>query len=450
MNKILLKTEMNLIKKSTICDQDINMRRVLEKFPNGIGKKELKLIKENFGDIYDKIAPAELRKMLIENSALEWKQGKYIGKKEVPCELCGNLFSEKKFIINNKINGNKMLVGSTCIEKFENIDKEIKGEKLNNVANFNNKTYNRLIKFNKRYPRGKLEIDDMKNIYNSYNVSFPKDFDKEFERIIKGATSYYNNFKNGKISEDTLENFQSYKDDFDYLNKKCKKFIDKNMNNKFVCTKKIEKELIEKKLIETLSDIKSEDSILKPWHLKYISDTDFIKQFINEIESFVKLNDFELLNIKNKKIILQSNNINFDDLKFELNTEKFMYKFHNVISEKHYYKSNDLLEYSEILRERTNIFKYIDLISTVLIRYKYYLKMSYEMYDSGYLEIYRGNKFATVEIKNILNDKNLFILNINADAINQYMDKLEWKDKSDKEKFDIGNIGKVKSGGDFI
>lgn len=73
MSKILFKTEINLIKKSTICDQDINMRRVLEKFPNGIGKKELKIIKEKFSDIYYKIAPAELKKMLIDNSALEWK-----------------------------------------------------------------------------------------------------------------------------------------------------------------------------------------------------------------------------------------------------------------------------------------------------------------------------------------------------------------------------------------
>lgn len=448
--KILLKREVNLIKNSTICDIDNSMQRVLKKHSNGLTYKDLKVIAKSFIDVYDKIATPEVRKVLIDNAALEWEQGEHIGKKEEPCELCENKRSEEKFIINNKINGRKMLVGSTCIDKFDNIGTLFKGEKLSRVVKLNREVHNRLIKFNKRYVRGKLEIDDMKKTYNSYEISFPIDFDNEFRRIVKGSTKYYNDFKNGKVAENTLEEFQIYKNDFNYLECKCKKFIKENKNNKFICTKKIEVELKKKDLTETLNDIKSNGSILKEWHIKYVGNTDFVKQFSKEISNFMNTNDIKLLEIKDEKIIGKLIGSNFNNLKVELSTNKFMSKFYDVISKKKNYESMGLIFCSNVLKERNNIFNYINIVSTTFSKYKYYVEMDYEMYDAGYLEIYKNKKFAKIEIKKIIDDKNLFIDEINFEDIKEYMDKLKWRDKKDKEKFDIGNVGKVKAGGSYI
>jgi len=199
MSKILQKTEINLIKKSTICDKNTNLARVLEMFPNGINKKDLKTLKKDFIDVYDIIATAELREILINDSASEWKQGEHIGEKNIPCELCGNKFSKQKFIIINKLNSNSMLVGSDCICKFANINKIIKGENLNTIKN--SEVFDRLVKFNKVYEKGKNEITYFIEEYNKFDISFPIEFDTEFEKIIKDSKKYYKDFKKGKIPE---------------------------------------------------------------------------------------------------------------------------------------------------------------------------------------------------------------------------------------------------------
>ncbi|WP_283697383.1 hypothetical protein [Clostridium perfringens] len=449
MSKILQKTEINLIKKSTICDKNTNLARVLEMFPNGINKKDLKTLKKDFIDVYDIIATAELREILINDSASEWKQGEHIGEKNIPCELCGNKFSKQKFTIINKFNSNSMLVGSACICKFANINKIIKGENLNTIKN--SEVFDRLVKFNKVYEKGKNEITYFIEEYNKFDISFPIEFDTEFEKIIKDSKKYYNDFKKGKIPESKLKEFQIYKNDFDHLKRKCKKFVSENKNNKFICTKEIENELRDKKLYSTLKDIKSNNSLLKDWHIKYIENIKFIEQFIKEISCFFSKNYMDFLEINNKKIVVEGVKEYIEGLKFELSISQFMNHFSDVISKGNIYKSDDILFHLRILKEKNNIFNYIDILYNILKKHKYYTSIDDEIYDSGYFKIYnKNNKVARVNLNDLLDAKFLFVFKNKPENIDNYMKNLNWKDKSDENKFDIGNIGKLQTGGNFI
>ena len=450
MKKILLEREVSLIKNSTICDVDNTMRKVLNKYSKGLTYKNLKAIEESFADVYDKFATPEVRKVLIDNAALEWEQGEYIGKKKEPCQLCGNKRSEQKFIINNKVNGKKMLVGSTCIDKFDNIDIEFKGEKLSAVVNYKREILNRLAIFNKRFVRGKLEIDDMKEKYNSYGISFPIDFDNEFKKIIKEAKRFYYDFKNGKISENKLEDFQRYKDDFEYLNNKCIKFKKENENNLFILNKEIERELEKNNKEGIIKIIKNNNSIIEEWNLKYINNKNFIIRFKDKINKFFNMAGINLLEINDTKIITEKKYYGRYNIKLEISISQFMNNFYKVICEDYRYDLKNFDFNFDVVTQKENIKNYVEMISDIVRKYRYYVEMDYEMYESRHIEIYKNKKFAQVTLDKLIDDKNIFIQDISFKDINKYMDKLEWKDKKDKEKFDIGNVGKVRAGGNYI
>ncbi|WP_338627734.1 hypothetical protein QJR52_15620 (plasmid) [Clostridium baratii] len=453
MSKILSEKQINLLIKSTVCDKDVELKAVLAKFNKGIDTIQLEEIKNENENVFYKLNSKEIIKSMIDGSSKEWIQEKPIGIVEKPCELCKNPLSKDKFIIRNRLNKNELLVGTSCIEKFIKIEKPIKGEKLSELIKLSgdrSETYERLAAFNKMYKGGKTIIDGWENFYNNFDIVFPIDIENKWNSLNKGAKKFYKDYKIGKIPEEDLYKFKYYRIDFNNLKNDILKFYDKNKDNKFICTKKIEEELKKEDLNNTLNDIKSGGSVLKEWHIKYIGDTDFIRQFNKEISDFMNINDVNILKIEDRKIVGEIIKFGFDNLKIELSTKKFTSKFFDVISKQNIYKSKDLLLYSDIFKNRNNIFKFIDIIAGMIRKYKYYIEIDDEMYESGFFEVYKDKKFARIEIKKILEDKNLFMDKIKFKDIKEYMDKLEWKDKKDKEKYDIGNVGKVRGGGSFI
>ena len=159
----------------------------------------------------------------------------------------------------------------------------------------------------------------------------------------------------------------------------------------------------------------------------------------------------DFLEIKNKIIVVEGVKEYIEGLKFELSISQFMNNFSDVISKGNIYKSDDILFHLRILKEKNNIFNYIDILYNILKKHKYYTSIDDEMYDSGYFKIYnKNNKVARVNLNDLLDAEFLFVFKNKPENIDNYMKNLNWKDKSDENKFDIGNIGKLQTGGNFI
>ncbi|MGL5767524.1 MAG: hypothetical protein ACRCX8_17980, partial [Sarcina sp.] len=191
MGKILLKKQINLILKSTICDKDLILRDVLLEFSNGIETTDLEKIKSINEDIFFKLNSNEIIKHIIEDSSKEWIQEKPIGIKDIPCELCKNSNSKDKFIIRNRLNENILLVGTSCIEKFGGMKREVAGEKLRDLIKLTDKSgsekYDRLKEFNKMYNGGKEIIDGWDYFYDSFKIIFPMEIELRWDKLNKGA-----------------------------------------------------------------------------------------------------------------------------------------------------------------------------------------------------------------------------------------------------------------------
>lgn len=69
-----------------------------------------------------------------DEASKEWVQQKPDGVIKIPCELCGNTKSEDKYIIYNRLNGNTLRVGSSCIYKFPKLDKKYMGVSISTIS----------------------------------------------------------------------------------------------------------------------------------------------------------------------------------------------------------------------------------------------------------------------------------------------------------------------------
>lgn len=450
--KIIEEKHRNLLINSTICDESKELKNLLIEYEKGLTINQIEKVKDKIGDLYYKLKSKEIIKKMIEDAGKEWIQEKPVGIVEKPCDLCKNIKSKEKFIIKNRINNNKLLVGSSCIDKFSEIERSIKGEKLADLIKYTGSKeyiYDRLAKFNKMYEGGKEIIDNWKNFYDSFEILFPAEIENSFENINKKARKFYKDYKNANIPEDELVKFGVYIKEFEYIKKKMLEFEEKNINNKFLCTKEIADELRKRKLNNILKHIKDSNAIIEAWQIKYIGNTKFIKQFYSDIESVLKKDKVKLLEIENEKIVGEIINEEFNKIKLEMSTSSFIRNFYYLISKEKVESKKNFIITSNILKEKSNIFKFINIIAKDMEIYKYYFHINDDMYDAGYLEVYKKNKFTTIEVKKILENKNLF-MNKSFEKIIQLIKALEWDDVKNKHKYDIGNVGKFNSGTEYI
>jgi len=452
-NLLITAKQKNLLINSTVCDDNINLKNILRKYKNGLSIEDIEKTKDEMGDVYYILRSKEIVKTMIENSEKEWIQEKPIGIVEKPCDLCNSTLSKEKFVIRNKLNENKLLIGSSCIEKFTGIKREIIGERPSEIIKLNGDkewVYDRLASFNRMYQGGKEIIDKWKIFYDDFDIVFPIEIEKDFESYYRKARKFYKDYKNGKIPEDDLKNFKFCIVDFEHLKKKIVEFKEKNKGNKFLCTKEIAEELKKSDLNKILTIIKENGAIISKWQVKYIENTNFIKQFYIEIREYLKENNVNLLEIENKKVIGEIIRGDFSKIKIEMNTKVFMRMFYWIISKEQLENNNeDFIKSSNILKTKSNILSFINIIAIYMEKYKYYIEIDDDMYDAGYLEVHRDSNFARIEIYKILEDKNLFLTKSVKNIIKN-IEKLEWNDIKDKYKYDIGSAGKISSGTEYI
>jgi len=240
---LMYNAEKNLILSSSICDKNKNLWSTLSRFKRGISKEDIDSIIGIDLDIYNLINTKEAVKVMKDDASLEWTPREHIGKVNIPCQLCGSILSEEKFIIRNSVNGNELQVGSSCIHLFDNMNSLLYGipvSEVSRLSNLNPNKLKRIVAFNKLYPGGKSIFSNWKNKYDKFDITFPSSYDVDFNKIIKQGKKFYDSYTNNKISDDLINNFDGCIDDFNYLSTRCERFCNENRNNKYICNKKIE------------------------------------------------------------------------------------------------------------------------------------------------------------------------------------------------------------------
>lgn len=448
----MTKEERNLIIKSNICDENENLKKILRLFKGSIKVKDLWKIKNIDVEVYNLIKTRDAVEEMKNSSSKEWAPKQYMGKIKKPCELCGNTKSEYKTTILNRINNNVLLVGTRCIHKFSEINKDLYGMtiyELERIVKKNPAKLDRIVYFNKICPYGKNIFSMWQNKYNEFEISFPNEYDDEFSNILKKGKRIYSLYINGKIDQNELKNFNSYMKEFEYLYNKCKKFHDDNKNNKYICTKKIEKFLLDRGLKITIEHIKRNGKITQDI-AKYIYHIDFIKRFKDNIRKMFLKYRIQLKEINNMYIKCSYEYEGFDPILLDISLQNFSNNFSNI-----FYNLNinnltktELFNLLMIDDNYNNVYDFLGILNYILRGTSYNFYINERFYEKQQIELHKNNtkQYVIVKLNDILK-KYMYVFYLSPSKIKlNLLDDIEliknWTNEEEKEKYKIGDISK--------
>lgn len=445
------KQEKNLIMNSSICDKNKKLKEVLSLFNGRIQKKDLPKIKNIDEEVYKIIKTRDAVEEMRDTASLEWVQKEYKGKIKIPCQLCGSKKSEEKFTIINRINKKELLVGTSCISKFPKMDNKLYGISIVQIPKLsknNSKKLEKIVKFNDLYGSARDIFDNWKSKYNKFGIIFPKNYDDDFSNILKKSRGIYNSYINGRIDDARLKSFEICINDFNYRYKKCKKFYNDNKNNKYICTKEIANLLNNNELKTTLTYIQEKGKITKDI-ARNIYHIDFVERFKCDIENTFKKYNITLKSLNNQFISFFYEYRKFEPILLENSLKDFTYRFSNIFYGVNNFSQQYIFKGLTIKNTYSNSYNFLEILDDILKGSGYYFFINEELYGKQQIELNRKgfNSFAILDLKDILNNFNevLYLNKVKSRTILlNYVENIhKWIDKSDKEKYDIGNIAEV-------
>lgn len=442
---LMYNTEKNLILNSSICDKIQNLRSTLSLFKRSVNRQDLDKISGIDLNLYKLLNTKEAVKEMKDNASLEWIPKEHIGKRNIPCQLCGSKKSEEKFIIRNSINNNELQVGSSCIQYFDKMNSLLHGistAEVSRLSKHNPEKLKRIVDFNEVYPGGKNIFSDWKNKFDDFeDITFPLSYDEDFNKIIGRGKKLYESYINNKINDDELKKFDNCIKDFNYFNKSCEDFYKTNKSNKYISNKKIQRYLETIGLNATLDYIRR-DGIIKKEFAKYIYHPDFINRFRGEIQvAFLKYG-LTLLTIDENGIRFSYKYKNLLPIVVENTLKEFNVRFSDVYYKSYKFVENDLHNGLFIQNTYNNVYEFLGVLEDVLKYTGYSFEFDEEMHKKQIVELIKkgSNKYVVLNIKTIILKYTKILYLDNGQAKNVLIsrfEKLNWVNKSDKDKYAI-------------
>lgn len=445
-NALATQEEISLLVNSDCTNRYQGLLNLLMRFKEErkpIYLDDIKTLKDTDNETFSILAYSF--KELVSEGSREWKQLGYINLDNKVCELCGNTRLERNFRIKNIKNGKVLIVGSSCTDKFPNMD--------SNEININKeikkaKVIERINAFNNQYENVEDLMESWRRYYIEFPALLPKYIDDNFNKLFKDSMDFYNNFINDKIALKRLDEFNIYIEEFHKMKNESELFYSLNKNNKFLCDRKIIEWLNNKNYRNLRQQIINNDGLINKDIAKNIYTIHFINKFKTKLNDYFNVNEFVLKDLNEDSIRITYNSIEGIEVDLELGLREFMIKFSNLFFRNEgTNKINYIIEEFKISWNEDNLSNFIYLLNSRMKKTKYYFKLVYkEGRLTNLIKVERDKNYfvelvGTVLINNIK-------LNLNKDIkdssnnINKLLESVSsWKNKKEeKEKYNRDEI----------
>jgi hypothetical protein len=365
-------------------------------------------------------------------------------KKRIPCDLCGFRHLKDLYNIQNKLNMKKLIVGSTCIEEFPNIEfpagkgiKQLKREMNQNK---------RLKKISIEIPGITKEIDEWEAALFKYEILIPLKYQDEYSSLGVEIKLLFEKYLNGKVTEEVFHDIRKAKRKKEKMLYNIGLYNSINKNKMLVASNRIvnwlsingKKHVIERLKVTGFIDENTIHEITEPNFIKKMNPI-----FVQKLKGIGKFEYSKAVN----EYILYLNNY---DIKLYFRLEKFLDYFGNLLLDK-----NPKIAFSELnifkigkLRDRIskqNTLFQIDRMlhgSEISISFNDY-GGRYDYLDENVVDIYdsRYNKIFEDDLIKFLDDYKGYALIRDSDRVKRevltYVNSNKFKMRTKKELEDI-------------
>ena len=325
-------------------------------------------------------------KDLVKEAAQEWFYLDSPPDVKKSCQLCGNNRLEYTFRIINEKNKNKMIVGSSCIDKFSGI-RLPKNKRIE--ATNNHKKLKRINSINSRYEEYILknnckDINELLKTWKSFHANFPiilpKRINDKMITLLKDSESFYNSFINNLKNNNNVNKFSNYIDTFEKLKKESNNFYNKYKDNPYTCNSILIRWLNLKS--SNSSNLKqriiNNNGIIDIPVAKELFCIDFVSRFYAQIEHYFKLNGFIVDKLNEDGIFINYKTTENILVKLHLNLKDFTYNFaHIFFMNLESEKDNYIISKFNLIWDESNLEEYFYLLNNFrLNKTPYYIKIA--------------------------------------------------------------------------
>lgn len=263
---------------------------------------------------------SKLFKNLYKTASDEWYIVGYIEDKEKKeCNLCGERDTIKKFYIKNRINGKEMNVGSTCVNKIDDI-RGMNGKSKEEIAKeyilrqrdqILNNSHNGIIE----------KIENWNKRFEEIPTIVPDADEKEYFDLAKDIQIAYSKYrKKSKVDNKLIEEIYQLVSKGDEVILKIYRDIENKKNNEWYINENITKWHYLENTDSNLTRFLKEDGFITPKSACRIYEINFVNKMIEKlkelfIDSSVTIIDYDE---KDKTIVYSVDKRNIYNNRIEL------------------------------------------------------------------------------------------------------------------------------------
>ncbi|EMS74059.1 hypothetical protein [Ruminiclostridium cellobioparum] len=365
------------------------------------------------------------------------------------CSLC-NTKNKLVYYIVNKNNKKELNVGSECIYKFPSLGfnhRQLSQIKNDRIKKF--KRIERINKINSLFPGIENRLSQWKIDYEEIPLILPFDINEGLKLAIKEGFTLYDSYIEGKSKDSELEHLNNIIMKYDEYEQKSKLFVETHINSNFACDSKVRNWLIDNNKLRVLVAIMKNNGLINENTIKYIYEENFIKNRLVVLKEAVDKLQIKFIEFRDSNIFFSYKNQD-DRIEYILRCDikDFMLNFGEVFINSSYSIDFSILSKKlSIVFIDSNIKSLFNKVDFILRRSGYYIKHDYvnnsiefndkrkSMYSTGVLKIFCEGQTPLI----FMNDKQA------KQSLEEMLNKVSWKSKEEKSKYDIGNISRIPS-----
>lgn len=366
--------------------------------------------------------------------------------KKARCGLC-NTPNKYLFFIRNRINNEKLNVGSSCMKKFQNIEGYSDYKNHLNKKIKNRKIIERRNIFYQHCPNAQDILDSSEFYFDHTPIAIPYDLFYNLKNVIKELYLTYRDYVIYSKGYDSnpFERFNNLTDQFYKLKEESDAFILRYKNHPYICKRNEIDWLMKNHKKAILDQILSNDGI-------YDQDTAgkiLLPSFIHtHLSKFINKNEAKDITIT--KINSNDNRMTFVTfykgfpISYLINTKLFMKKIGGrcIVNKSYTYSKKDILSVSYIVNSISNIQNTINAISDDLNKFGYIFLIA-EDTEKIYLYKKQDKSIKEFSFEYFIESFGQKVINNNIDIYKFISSMIAKQSVSYKEQERMGLDGKI-------
>lgn len=372
------------------------------------------------------------KKSLIDNVKQEWYTESVSAEdpnKSIRCGLC-NTPNRYLFYIRNRLNNNRLNVGSSCMTKFPGIEGYSEYKYQLSQIQKNQKTVLRRTEFHNKFPNVEHILDSSEYYFDNLPVLLPEELYYTLKDVIKRFRLIYMSYvEKGKTpfqsTKNSFELFYMAINQYNKLKIKADEFVKMNLNNPLICKREEIDWLEDNNKEHLIRKISQDGGLYTQTTITHIYYRDFIKKNYDLFNARNQSSQLIIKELKTNEFTIYFTKVGYMPyLQYKAEYKDFMLKIgcHCFFDKYYVYNSQDIIKISKIEHTIRNIESIIGYTANIMNDLRYIFLIDYE---TNLLYLYRKADGAIKEIplRNFLDGYGQRILN-SDEFIKNYLRKL--------------------------